>query len=64
MSAKTKKRVGFARKPTRKEVEKILRNTNWDEYWRRGDEAIAKEIDAYARARAKSLEKSGNRIIL
>lgn len=36
------------------EVEKILAETDWNEYWRRVQEACEPEIEAYRRAEARS----------
>lgn len=40
-----------------KQVQVALKSTNWDEYWKRVDEGVAREVDAYADARARSREE-------
>ncbi|MFA7343235.1 MAG: hypothetical protein WC003_02920 [Terrimicrobiaceae bacterium] len=40
-----------------KQVQVAIKSTNWDEYWKRVDEGVAREVDAYADARARSREE-------
>lgn len=49
-----KKKKTDKRKPTPEEVKKILEGTNWNEYWRKVNEKVAREIDAYERAAVRS----------
>ena len=40
-----------------KQAQAAIKSTNWDEYWKRVDAGVAREVDAYADARARSREE-------
>jgi hypothetical protein len=44
-------------------VNHILRNTDWNGYWQEVSKQTAKEVEAYADARAKSYTLSAKRVI-
>lgn len=44
------------------EIQRVLDNMDWDAYWRKVGEGVAKEVDAYAAARARSQEQFSRRM--
>lgn len=38
------------------EAIEMIRSLDWSDYWRRVDEAVAKECDAYRESRRKAME--------
>jgi len=40
-----------------KQAQAAIKSTNWDEYWKRVDAGVARAVDAYADARARSWEE-------
>jgi len=60
MNKKLQRLVGSKNKPE-SEMERLvqlaIKNTDWDEYWRRVDEGVAREVDAYAESRRRSMEE-------
>jgi len=38
-------------------AKQAIKNTDWDAYWRRVDEGVARDVEAYANARARSREE-------
>lgn len=44
------------------EIQRVLDNMDWDAYWRKVGEGVAKEVDAYAAARARSREQASQRM--
>ncbi|MFA6562617.1 MAG: hypothetical protein WCV00_11975 [Verrucomicrobiia bacterium] len=46
------------------QVQKILNQTNWGAYQQRVSERVAKEVDAYEAARAKSLQTAAHLVFL
>ena len=59
-----KKRKTDKRKPTPEEVKKILEGTDWNEYWRKVQERVNREIDALNLARVKSMAKIRDKVVL
>ncbi|OHA24728.1 MAG: hypothetical protein A3D52_00120 [Candidatus Taylorbacteria bacterium RIFCSPHIGHO2_02_FULL_44_36] len=61
-----KKRKSATKKlpPSPEEVERILKGTNWDEYWREVQEEVNREIDALNLAMAKSMAKARDKVFL
>ena len=59
-----KKRKTDKRKPTPEEVKKILEGTDWNEYWRKVQERVNREIDALDRAMVKSMAKIRDKVVL
>ncbi len=59
-----KKRKTDKRKPTPEEVKKILEGTDWNEYWRKVQERVNREIDALDLARVKSMAKIRDKVVL
>jgi len=45
-------------------IKRILAQTDWNKYWEEVSERVAKEVDAYEVARAKSLEHAAHRVFL
>ena len=39
---------------TPEQIKWILEHTDWEDYWKRVNERVAREVDAYAEARRKS----------
>ena len=37
-----------------KAARQAIKNTDWDAYWRKVDEGVAKDVEAYAKSRAMS----------
>jgi hypothetical protein len=58
MNKKIPRLIGSRHKPE-SEIERLfqlaIRNTNWEEYQRRVDAGVAREVDAYAESRFKSI---------
>ena len=58
MNNKIPRLIGSRHEPE-SEIEKLvqlaIRNTNWEEYQKRVDAGVAREVDAYAEARFKSI---------
>jgi hypothetical protein len=44
-----------SKNPTPEEVEKILANTDWDDFWKKVAEKAEPEIEAYRKASARSM---------
>jgi hypothetical protein len=40
-----------------------IKNTDWDAFWRKVDARVAVEVEAYAKARAKSWEEFNHRVL-
>lgn len=62
---KTKKTENY--RPTDKtvgEVQRILSESNWEQYWEEVSERVSKEVDAYAIARAKTLETASQHVFI
>jgi hypothetical protein len=45
-------------------INKTLAATDWNKYWERVSDRVAKEVDAYALARAKSLEDACHHVFM
>jgi len=45
-------------------INRILAATDWSDYWERVSDRVAKEVDAYDLARAKSLEDACHQVFL
>jgi hypothetical protein len=45
-------------------INKTLAATDWDGYWERVSDRVAKDVDAYELARAKSLEDASHQVFL
>jgi hypothetical protein len=52
------KRLIISRRKPENEIERLvllaIKNTNWEEYWKRVDAGVAREVDAYTRSRFNS----------
>ena len=51
-------------KPSSEEVVRLLNSKNWDGYWQEVSEQVAKEVEAYRLARAKSLASAPRRVMV
>ena len=54
MNAQKTEFSSTATKITAAQIEAILKNTDWNDYWQRVDEQAAPEIEAYRQAEARS----------
>jgi hypothetical protein len=42
----------------------VIKNTDWNAYWRQVDEGVTQDVEAYARARARSREEFNHLVLL
>ncbi len=54
----------YNQKPSREEVERILRATDWASHWQRVAETCEPQIDAYRRASALSRAKAREHVFI
>lgn len=59
-----KKKVTIKKPPSHEEVERILKGTDWNKYWREVQERVNREIDSLDLAMVKSLAKARDHFIL
>ena len=47
-----------------KDIQKYLNNIDLKSFWRKVEEAMAPDIEAYKKARAESYARAGNHVVL